>query len=86
MHPVAGAIKAATAGMQPMPGFIPMYWDAKKGKIWFEIHKFDTEILYYSSLPAGVGSNDIGLDRGKDKSLPCYCISPLGQSRINDAN
>ena len=61
----AGTIKSATTGMQSMPGFIPIYWDTKKGKIWLEIDKFDTEMLYYSSLPAGVGSNDIGLDRGK---------------------
>jgi hypothetical protein len=51
--------------MQSLPGFIPMYWDAKKGKMWLEINKWDTEILYYASLAAGVGSNDIGLDRGK---------------------
>jgi hypothetical protein len=61
----AGGIKAATSGMQSIPGFIPMYWDAKKGKIWLEIDKLDTEILYYSSLSTGVGSNDIGLDRGR---------------------
>jgi len=62
-NPAAGA--SFTAGMQPMPGFIPLYWDAKKGKIWLEIDKLDMELLYYPSLAAGVGSNDIGLDRGK---------------------
>ena len=55
----------STAGMQSLPGFIPLFWDAKKGKLWLEINKLDTEILYYPSLAAGVGSNDIGLDRGK---------------------
>src|SRR5882757_1378955 len=66
--PAAGGPTAGTsftAGMQPMPGFIPLYWDAKKGKIWLEIDKLDTELLYYPSLAAGVGSNDIGLDRGR---------------------
>ncbi len=29
-----------------------------------EIDKFDTELLYVISLPGGLGSNDIGLDRG----------------------
>lgn len=61
----AAPAAAGTAGMQKMPGFIPLYWDAKKGKIWLEIDKLDTEILYYPSLAAGVGSNDIGLDRGR---------------------
>ena len=29
------------------------------------IHQLDTEILYQTSLPAGLGSNDLGLDRGR---------------------
>ena len=41
------------------------YWDAKKGKIWLEISTFDAEFLYYPTLAQGVGSNDIGLDRGR---------------------
>jgi hypothetical protein len=53
------------AGMKKFPGFFPFYWDAKKGKIWLEIDKWNTEFLYAESLPAGIGSNDIGLDRGQ---------------------
>src|SRR5690606_21795136 len=45
--------------------FIDLYWDEKRGKIWMELDKFDSELLYYTSLATGVGSNDIGLDRGK---------------------
>ncbi|HWK05280.1 MAG TPA: zinc-dependent metalloprotease [Puia sp.] len=60
-----GAGGSFTAGMQAMPGFLPLYWDAKKGKLWLEIDKLETELLYYPSLAAGVGSNDIGLDRGR---------------------
>ncbi len=51
--------------MEKFPGFIPFYWDAKTGKIWLEIDKWNTEFLYVESLPAGIGSNDIGLDRGQ---------------------
>lgn len=51
--------------MERNPGFLTFYWDAKKGKIWLEIDKFDTELLYYPTLAQGVGSNDIGLDRGR---------------------
>jgi hypothetical protein len=58
-------IAKKTAGMTPMPGFFPIYWDANAGKIWLEVNKFDTEFLYIASLPAGLGSNDIGLDRGQ---------------------
>jgi hypothetical protein len=45
-------------------GFLNYYWDENTGKIWLEIDKLDTEILYVNSLPSGLGSNDIGLDRG----------------------
>jgi len=51
-----------TTGMKKYPGYFPFYWDVDAGKIWLEIDKFDIEFLYVSSLPAGLGSNDIGLD------------------------
>jgi hypothetical protein len=51
--------------MEKFPGFFTFYWDAKAGKIWLEIDKWNTEFLYVESLPAGIGSNDIGLDRGQ---------------------
>ncbi|MFQ5824707.1 MAG: zinc-dependent metalloprotease [bacterium] len=58
-------ITQKTQGMQKFPGYFTYYWDSKEGKIWLEIDKWDTEFLYVNSLPAGVGSNDIGLDRGQ---------------------
>ena len=36
----------------------------KQGKLWLEIDKWNTEFLYQIA-PAGIGSNDIGLDRGQ---------------------
>ncbi|HLR04776.1 MAG TPA: zinc-dependent metalloprotease [Pyrinomonadaceae bacterium] len=65
------AIAEKVAGMQKFPGYFPFYWDAKAGKIWLEIDKWNSEFLYVESLPAGIGSNDLGLDRGQ-----------LGQSHI----
>src|SRR5205809_5029181 len=64
-------ITERVAGMQKFPGYFPFYWDAKAGKIWLEIDKWNSEFLYVESLPAGIGSNDLGLDRGQ-----------LGQSHI----
>ena len=61
----SASIAAFTAGMERNPGFMTYYWDAKKGKVWLEISSFDTEFLYYPTLAEGVGSNDIGLDRGR---------------------
>ena len=48
-----------------MPGYFPLYWAAKAGKLLLEIARFNNEFLYVNSLPAGMGSNDIGLDRGQ---------------------
>jgi hypothetical protein len=68
----AGAPAAATPtiaekvrALEALPGFFPLHWDAKAGKMWLEIGRFDDDFLYVDSLPAGVGSNDIGLDRGR---------------------
>ncbi|MGH9740856.1 MAG: zinc-dependent metalloprotease [Candidatus Acidiferrum sp.] len=58
-------ISEKTAGMEKWPGYFNLYWDAKQGKLWLEIKKWNDEFLYQSSLPAGIGSNDIGLDRGQ---------------------
>ncbi len=46
-------------------GFINFYLDDEKGKIYLEIDELEKEFLYVSSLTAGIGSNDIGLDRGQ---------------------
>ena len=58
-------IAEKVAPMEKFPGYFPFYWDAKAGKIWLEIDKWNSEFLYVESLPAGIGSNDIGLDRGQ---------------------
>ncbi len=58
-------ITEKVAGMQKFAGFFPFYWDAKAGKVWLEIDKWNSEFLYVEALPAGIGSNDIGLDRGQ---------------------
>ena len=54
-----------TQKMQAFKGYFNFFWDEKEGKIWLEIDKIDKEFLYVHSLPSGVGSNDIGLDRGQ---------------------
>ncbi|HSU27120.1 MAG TPA: zinc-dependent metalloprotease [Chitinophagaceae bacterium] len=58
------AIEEKTRDFKKYDGFFNFYWDASAGKIWVEVDKFDTAFLYNLSLPAGLGSNDIGLDRG----------------------
>src|SRR5712672_4831184 len=59
------SIADKTKSMEKMAGYFNIYWDAKAGKLWLEIDKWGTEFLYQSSMPAGIGSNDIGLDLGQ---------------------
>ncbi|MBT1702822.1 zinc-dependent metalloprotease [Chryseosolibacter indicus] len=58
-------IGAKVKGMKSFEGFFNFYYDEKQDKIFLIIDKFNTELLYVNSLPAGLGSNDIGLDRGQ---------------------
>ncbi|NNV54436.1 zinc-dependent metalloprotease [Limnovirga soli] len=58
------SIEEKAKRMTAYKGFFNFYWDDSTGKIWLQIDKLDSEILYQTSLPAGLGSNDVGLDRG----------------------
>jgi uncharacterized protein DUF4953/uncharacterized protein DUF5117 len=61
-----GSIGDRTANMQKIDGYFPLYWDERTGSLFLEIPRFDTEFLYATGLAAGLGSNDIGLDRGQE--------------------
>lgn len=58
-------IAARTAGLTRIDGFVPLWWDEANGKLLMEVSRFGEELLYQTSLTAGVGSNPIGLDRGQ---------------------
>src|ERR1700730_9615768 len=58
-------IAEKTAGAQKLAGYFNLYWDTRQGKLWLEIDKWNSEFLYQTGLSAGMGSNDIGLDRGQ---------------------
>ena len=59
-------IEERVAGMQKMDGYFPLYWDERSGNLYMEIPRLDSEFLYVTGLAAGLGSNDIGLDRGRE--------------------
>ncbi len=58
------SIEERTAGMRKIDGYFPLYWDDRSGSLWLEIPRMDTDFLFTTGLAAGLGSNDIGLDRG----------------------
>lgn len=65
------SIGEKTKGLEKNEGYFTYYWDEAEGKLWLEVDRLDQEFLYVNSLTAGVGSNDIGLDRNQ-----------LGDSRV----
>jgi hypothetical protein len=71
-------IATFTKTMQRSQGYFDYYWDASSGKIWLEIERLDEEFLYVATLPAGIGSNDVGLDRGQLGSTKVVKFSRSG--------
>jgi hypothetical protein len=59
------SIDERTSGLKKMDGYFPLYWDDRAGTLLLEIPRLDTEFLFSTGLSAGLGSNDIGLDRGQ---------------------
>ena len=46
-------------------GYFNFQYEEAKDKIYLEVKDLNKEFLYISSLSSGIGSNDIGLDRGQ---------------------
>lgn len=54
-----------SADYQKFQGFFNYYHDDKNDRIYLEVKDLEQEFLYVYSLSSGIGSNDIGLDRGQ---------------------
>lgn len=67
----AQSISEFTTDMKKHEGFFDFYYDEGAGRVFVEVSNVNQDFLYVNSLAAGVGSNDIGLDRGQ-----------LGQERV----
>ncbi len=72
-------INEKTKNMKAFNGYFNFWWDNANGKVWLQIDKFDKEFLYVNSLPAGLGSNDIGLDRGQLGGTRIVSFSKVGK-------
>ncbi|RYV04236.1 metalloprotease [Shewanella sp. OPT22] len=66
-NPVSTMIESS----QQHKGFMNLFYDDKSGDVFMEVKALNKPFLMVTSLPHGVGSNDIGLDRGQ-----------LGQTRM----
>ena len=59
------SIDEYTQGFKSHKGFLDYYWDGSNGKVYLAVDPSDVEFLMASYLSGGMGSNDVGLDRGK---------------------
>jgi hypothetical protein len=60
-HPESNSL----AGLKRNDGFVPYYWDAKKGLLLFELspQRLNAEFIYFTGLSSGVGSIEMFADR-----------------------
>jgi hypothetical protein len=58
-------LETRVAGLQKHDGFIPYYWDEKKGDILFQLSPaaLSREFLYFNGLGSGIGSTEVMADR-----------------------
>ena len=59
------AADAAAPSAERLAGFVDLYWQEDSGRLLVGVRALDTPLLYQSALARGVGSNDLGLDRGQ---------------------
>src|SRR5215813_11782227 len=57
--------QSRTSGLKRIDGFLPFYWDAKKGMLLFELspQRMNEEFIYFTGLSSGVGSTLMFADR-----------------------
>ena len=65
LSPAAPAEVPKLADYRAIEGFVDLWWDEGAGRLLMRVEALDTPMIYQVSLPRGVGSNDLGLDRGQ---------------------
>ena len=73
------SIDEMTEGMQKLDGFLPLYWDGNRGELWLEVPELNQEMVHYVGYGAGLGSNDLGLDRGALRGSRIVMFEKVGR-------
>jgi hypothetical protein len=60
-----GQLNLEKAHFKKYDGFFPFYHDTTQDKVYLEVAELESEFLYINALSSGIGSNDLGLDRGQ---------------------
>ncbi len=64
-HLLSGQFLDTKKDLVKYEGFFDFYYSENDGEIYLEVEALDQEFLYVHFLSSGLGSNDIGLDRGQ---------------------
>ncbi|WP_144391985.1 zinc-dependent metalloprotease [Pleionea sediminis] len=75
----AASISKFTQSMEHRKGFFDIYYDSSKANVFLKTRRFDKPFLLMTSLPYGLGSNDIGLDRGLQGGAKLVELRKVGQ-------
>ncbi len=62
-------ISERTRGLERHDGFLPFYWDARRGQLLLEVSGRAGDFLYGSGLAGGAGVLEVSLDRGQSSGL-----------------
>lgn len=76
-----------TKGLTERPGLITSYLDAKKAKIYLKLPPANAnglvgEYLYVETMATGLGSNDLGIDRGQIGRTDILDIRTVGNKAL----
>jgi hypothetical protein len=74
-------ITERTAGIERREGWLPIYWDARKGRLLLEVPRGNEPLLYGASLAGGAGTLEAPLDRGQLGDLALCRFERMG-SRV----
>lgn len=69
-------------GHRVLEGFMPLVIDEDQGRIYLEVPADVSEFILQASLARGLGSNDIGLDRGQLGSTRLASFSRVGRKAL----
>lgn len=63
-------------------GFLPFYWDEGRGRLLLEIPKLNEDLLYFAGAGKGIGSVELGVDRGASYASTVIYFDRVGP-RVN---
>jgi hypothetical protein len=76
------SIAQRTAGLERQDGFIPFYLDPARGRVLFEIPRLGEDLLYFVTIGKGIGSVELGVDRGSTSESGVISFERAGP-RVN---